>query len=208
RNSTGAAYPYNIGALASITGHKSPNSATYHYFFYNLQLQENCKSNYTEVTAVLSTPLNTPIITQNGNQLSTISNSSYSYQWYLNGVIINGANSNTINITQAGIYKVEINYNGCDVSSADYTAIYTGLDEEIHQIVVHPNPLKGMCEISSDMPMESISIMDVSGKLLFKFLGVNAFEFYLDLSELNNGIYFAKVTTANASTEHKLILQK
>jgi len=208
RNSTGAAYPYNIGALASITGHNSPNSATYHYFFYNLQLQENCKSNYTEVTAVLSTPLNTPIITQNGNQLSTISNSSYSYQWYLNGVIINGANSNTINITQAGIYKVEINYNGCDVSSADYTAIYTGLDEEIHQIVVHPNPLKGMCEISSDMPMESISIMDVSGKLLFKFLGVNAFEFYLDLSELNNGIYFAKVTTANASTEHKLILQK
>jgi len=208
RNSTGAAYPYNIGALASITGHNSPNSATYHYFFYNLQLQENCKSNYTEVTAVLSTPLNTPIITQNGNQLSTISNSSYSYQWYLNGVIINGANSNTINITQAGIYKVEINYNGCDVSSADYTAIYTELDEEIHQIVVHPNPLKGMCEISSDMPMESISIMDVSGKLLFKFLGVNAFEFYLDLSELNNGIYFAKVTTANASTEHKLILQK
>jgi len=46
------------------------------------------------------------------------------------------------------------------------------------------------------------------GKLLFEFLGVNAFEFYLDLSKLNNGIYFAKVTTANASTEHKLILQK
>ena len=37
RNSTGAAYPYTIGTLASITGHNSPNSATYHYFFYNLQ---------------------------------------------------------------------------------------------------------------------------------------------------------------------------
>ena len=82
------------------------------------------------------------------------------------------------------------------------------LNEQIHQISVHPNPLKGVCEISSDIPMESISIMDVSGKLLFEFLVVNAFEFYLDLSKFNNGIYFAKVTTANTSTEHKLILQK
>jgi len=50
--------------------------------------------------------------------------------------------------------------------------------------------------------------MDVTGKLLFEFLSVNTFEFSLDLSKLNNGIYFVEVRTANASTEHKLILQK
>lgn len=52
RNSTGSAYPYSIGNIASITGHNSPNSATYHYFFYNLQLQENCLSDFAEATAV------------------------------------------------------------------------------------------------------------------------------------------------------------
>ena len=56
RNSTGSAYPYSIGNIASITGHNSPNSATYHYFFYNLQLQENCLSDFAEVTAVFMVP--------------------------------------------------------------------------------------------------------------------------------------------------------
>ena len=56
RNSTGSAYPYSIGNLGSITGHNSPNSATYHYFFYNLQLQENCLSDFAEATAVFMVP--------------------------------------------------------------------------------------------------------------------------------------------------------
>jgi hypothetical protein len=56
RNNSGAAYPYAIGTLASITGHNSPNSAGYHYFFYNLQMQENCLSDYAEATAVFMVP--------------------------------------------------------------------------------------------------------------------------------------------------------
>lgn len=53
RNSSGASYPYNIGTLASITGHNSPwGDPEYHYFFYNLQLQENCMSEFAEVNAV------------------------------------------------------------------------------------------------------------------------------------------------------------
>jgi len=208
RNNNGATFPQNIGSLLSFTGANITSTQDNWYYYYNLQVQENCKSEYKEITAVLNPLLPIPTIVQNGNQLSTTNNPLYVYQWYFAGVAINGANSSSITISQTGVYTVEIHHNGCDILSANFTAIYTGLNEQIHQIAVHPNPLKGMCEISSDMPMESISIMDVSGKLLFEFLGVNAFEFYLDLSKLNNGIYFAKVTTANASTEHKLILQK
>mgnify|MGYP000442135969 CR=1 FL=1 len=56
RNSTGSAYPYAIGNIASMTGHNSPNSATYHYFFYNLKMKENCISNFAEATAVFMLP--------------------------------------------------------------------------------------------------------------------------------------------------------
>jgi hypothetical protein len=56
RNNSGAAYPYALGTLASITGHNSPNSAWYHYFFYNLQMQENCLSDYAQATAVFMVP--------------------------------------------------------------------------------------------------------------------------------------------------------
>ena len=57
RNNSGASYPYNIGNLASITGHNSPwGDPEYHYFFYNLQLQENCLSEYGEATAIFIIP--------------------------------------------------------------------------------------------------------------------------------------------------------
>ena len=56
RNSTGSAYPYPIGNIASVTGHNSPGSATYHYFFYNLKMQENCISDFAEATAVFMLP--------------------------------------------------------------------------------------------------------------------------------------------------------
>lgn len=72
RNSTGSAYPYSIGSIASITGHNSPNSASYHYFFYNLQLQENCLSDYAEATAVFMTPSAVENIT--GKQFSIFPN--------------------------------------------------------------------------------------------------------------------------------------
>ena len=116
--------------------------------------------------------------------------------------------SSSITISQTGIYTVEIHYNGCDISSANFTAIYTGLNEQIHQIAVHPNPLKGMCEISSDMLIQSISILDVSGKEIHAFKDVNSLVFKLDLRKLNNGIYFAKVVSKNSTTKHKLIIQK
>ena len=111
RNNNGASFPYTIGNLVTFTGASNQSTQDNWYFYYNIEIMENCKSEYKQITAVLNPPLAIPIISQNGNQLSTIYNSSYSYQWYINGVVINGANSNTINITQAGIYKVEINYN-------------------------------------------------------------------------------------------------
>jgi PKD repeat protein len=57
RNSSGASFPYLIGALASITGHNSPwGDLEYHYFFYNLNMMENCNSEYANATAVFMTP--------------------------------------------------------------------------------------------------------------------------------------------------------
>ena len=65
-----------------------------------------------------------------------------------------------------------------------------------------------MCEISSDMLIQSISILDVSGKEIHAFKDVNSLVFKLDLSKLNNGIYLAKVLSVNSTTKHKLIIQK
>ena len=156
----------------------------------------------------MNPPLASPTISQNANQLSTTNNPLYAYQWYFAGVAISGANSSTINISQAGIYTVEIHQNGCDILSANFNAVYTGLNEQVHRISIHPNPFSEVCEISSDMLMNSISILDVSGKEIHAFKDVNSLVFKLDLRKLSNGIYFTKVVSKNSTTEHKLIIQK
>ena len=58
RNNSGASYPYLLGNLASITGHNSPyaGDTNYHYFFYNLNIQETCLSNFSPTHAVFVTP--------------------------------------------------------------------------------------------------------------------------------------------------------
>ena len=58
------------------------------------------------------------------------------------------------------------------------------------------------------MLMNSISILDVSGKEIHAFKDVNSLVFKLDLRKLSNGIYFAKVVSKNSTTKHKLIIQK
>ena len=58
RNNSGAYYPYPIGNLATITGHNSPypGDTNYHYFFYNLKVQESCLSNFSPAEAIFMSP--------------------------------------------------------------------------------------------------------------------------------------------------------
>ena len=60
RNNSGAFYPYPLGNIASITGHNSPypGDTNYHYFFYNLKVQETCLSNFSPAEAIFITPSN------------------------------------------------------------------------------------------------------------------------------------------------------
>ena len=70
RNNSGASYPYQLASLASITGHNSPfGDPEYYYFFYNLNMIENCKSEYADATAVFIT---SPVSIAENNQLINI----------------------------------------------------------------------------------------------------------------------------------------
>ena len=66
RNNSGASYPYLVGNIASITGHNSPwGDPEYHYFFYNLNMMENCNSEYGDATAVFMVPLEVQSVDNN-----------------------------------------------------------------------------------------------------------------------------------------------
>ena len=111
RNSTGAAYPYNIGGLLKITGCSS--GANYYYFFYNWEVAaDNCTSSTIPVTAsVMPGPtitVNSPSICI-GQNVNLIASGLTNYTWST------GANTSSINVSPLSttIYTISGDNGGC-----------------------------------------------------------------------------------------------
>ena len=79
------------------------------------------------------------------------------YQWFLNGVIIPGANNNELTVTQAGTYELEVAYQGCDAT-----------DDIIVEFVANPvagtpNPLVECDEVPNDGFADFDLLEDIDG---------------------------------------------
>jgi hypothetical protein len=78
-------------------------------------------------------------------------------------------------------------------------------DSQLDEIIIYPNPSKGMVNINTTIPIE-INIYDVLGKIVYTSALQNSEA--IDLSYLNNGIYVVKLTDGTNQRSQKLIIQK
>lgn len=69
---------------------------------------------------------------------SEVTSSSVTYTWFLNGGVIEGASGATINITEAGMYAVEVNDDGC-IGNADVVVSYYNNENCIITQGISPN---------------------------------------------------------------------
>ncbi len=111
-----------------------------------------------------------PIITVDKFKLSTTA--SYdSYQWYLNGIIIQGAIDRTYNVTQNGDYTVSVtNELDCTSTSEKYKITNVNIGEFntiTNKISIYPNPAHD--QICCKAPIKvKISVTGMEGKILNK----------------------------------------
>lgn len=71
---------------------------------------------------------------------------------------------------------------------------------------LYPNPASNMINIESDSKISTMTIHDMSGKLIANKT-VNANVVTHDISELNRGLYFVSITTSNGILTNKLVIQ-
>lgn len=142
-----------------------------------------------------------PVISANQNILT--SNAANNIQWFFNGNIINGATSTTYNATQSGIYTTTVtNGNGCSSTSAPYTFIYTGIDDNLAQwnITCFPNPAQDILYINGENETSSninIDLIDATGKSVFsqKQEKTKRISTQIPVSRLSKGVYLLKIAT-------------
>ena len=152
----------------------------------------------------------TVTITQSGNTMTA--SGATTYQWYLDGVAIVGATGSIYITTTNGNYSVEgWDANGCSGTSDAY--MFVGIAEGLLEgISIFPNPTTGMLNISSLAPINggvSFSLVNLVGQEVLNVQHNDLItQRQLDVSAVTNGIYFLKVTTGDAGTTVKVMVEK
>lgn len=131
-------------------------------------------------------PKPAPVITLTGNILS-VPTGYTNYQWFLNGVSIPGANSNSWTPVQNGLYTVSVvDANGCGGNSTSFTYTGVGVGEitATNKVNVYPNPAQNTVFIKSLSPVNA-ELYSMEGRLLLKINDAHQ----VDVSQYADGIY-------------------
>lgn len=146
-------------------------------------------------------------VSVNGDTLSAFN--SVTYQWFFNGSVISGANSDSYIATQTGNYTVQVSdTNGCKVISNPVTVTLTGLSEVANDesISIYPNPVSsgGFSIVTSNKLLgESFKIFDNNGRLVYQSVISNA-KTEIEL-KLAKGVYLVNITKGQNTVTQKFV---
>ncbi len=105
-----------------------------------------------------------------------------------------------------GALQVNLTSIGNDNGVVTISAVaFVGINEiDAIQVVLFPNPTNGKVTITASESIKKIEIVNVTGKVVAIYSTTNS----IDLSQLKNGVYMAKITTVNNKMSIKRIVKK
>ncbi len=118
------------------------------------------------------------------------------YQWYYNGLPMDGETTFYIQAIDAGNYALDIATDyGCETTSEVYTLV-VGVDEKSprEKVIAFPNPAEDILVIqnNSNEIFKSIAIYDLTGRMINSFNTTgNQSRIEIPVQALTPGIYFA-----------------
>jgi hypothetical protein len=147
-------------------------------------------------------PLPTATVTINSLQQALSASTGVSYQWYFNGMAINGATNAVYAYTQSGNYTVEVtNANGCSDMSTSVNVTYIGIGENsAAQLSVYPNPVQDkLILIAGDDNMgQTFVVRDVLGQVVTAFQKITQRKTEVNTGVLTSGIYFLELSNGSS----------
>jgi hypothetical protein len=114
------------------------------------------------------------------------------YQWFQNGVPIQGATSSILNLSGTGTFTVQAFYsNGCSAMSAPYVLGGSGLTDLASSIYrLSPNPTSGILSIESVNSMSvNVIVRNTDGQVVKTCMTSGE----INLSDLSNGLYIIEI---------------
>jgi hypothetical protein len=137
-----------------------------------------------------------------------MSSAPFGNQWYLNGILIDGATDQWYIPQESGLFTVALtDSNGCTVFSDPYLFTIVGLydPEAYRSLLIIPNPNAGRFRVGYGAGIVfKMSLYSLTGKLVFQAETITG-EF--DLTHLPKGMYFVGAEIEGQVFRGKVILQ-
>jgi hypothetical protein len=172
--------------------------------------ESGCSVNEVNFTVEV-TDLATPGVLVSGNILES-SVEGDSYQWYLNGEVLEGENAKILIAEDSGDYTVEVSKSNCTKISESYTFSEEILNANralVHAIKLYPNPVVDQLKIDMENIQElEIKIYSVSGAFMDRFDINSSDEQTIDMSKFTKGTYLIQLTTREGSSITKRIIKQ
>lgn len=195
--SGGMSYIWNPGGPAASSWLVAPTTNTWYYV--DAVDMNGCNASDSVLVNVFPT-LIMPTITYMGGELFASPTVGVSYQWYLNGVAIPGANLAGYTPTANGDYTVTYtDANGCtSVLSLPTTVtdIGSGMEEEsISNLLLYPNPTHDILSIDFGAEVSGqLTITNITGQVVLTIPVVDKTTVTLHTFSLSNGVYQISLT--------------
>ena len=145
------------------------------------------------------------------------SNFATGNQWYLNGVVINGATGQTFSPTQSGNYRVDVTLaNGCVSQSDNFTYAILSINPTTTPfgLAVFPVPANSQLNVVFAAPAAAdltLSIVNSIGQNAYsqsQTIPVGNFSTQIDVSHLAAGSYLLKVQLGEKAYTRKVVIER
>jgi len=134
-----------------------------------------------------------------------------SYQWYIDGEMIEGADEQIYTAEISGEYSVLVtDYYGCSSFSEAIYVLVTGLKEHnAGDIRVFPNPLidHAILQFETEEPDRVVRILDLQAKQVSSSMAAPGLMFQIERNGLCSGGYMVEISTKQQKTYIYLIIQ-
>ncbi|MEI6454999.1 MAG: T9SS type A sorting domain-containing protein [bacterium] len=168
----------------------------------------------SRLTITVTPSPDTPIIQLNGDTLW--SDAITGNQWYYEGNVIPGANSQSYIADFSGWYWSIVNVNGCasDTSNNIYVVITGVVESDDSFVKTFPNPNGGKFTVSISMPVSqsfTLVVYDWLGRKVNNPVEINTyrgFEQVIDLTALPDGVYSLVIKNTEHMIARKVLVKK
>jgi len=193
---------------------------------YDIKLTvADASSNFplTRVSQIIENTIDAFVVNEPVDGVLVSEVSAQSYQWYLNGSAIPGigATNRQLQVTQAGIYTVQVSDGTCNRLSTEFTFQVTSIEvdpeeqEQVEEAVnVFPNPTRDHIDVTIEgytLKTVAMELVDQSGKVVTTSnhgdINSQSFSERLNVSAMRQGFYILRfVVNENIIVNRKVIL--